>query len=204
MPDTKDDIQQRFTYNLGRVAALIALYGKLSAGRGRPAVAETDLLRAAVVLLHASLEDVLRSIAELLLPTRPAEVFAKWELALPSSPDKKTAKLSLMDLLEFRGRDIDEVLSFAIQQHLERSNYNSFHEVARAVVELGLDPAGIREHQPDLDSMMKRRHRIAHRADRNATIGRGQYSAAHLAHKTVETWLQAVRSTGDKILEQAR
>ncbi len=202
MAETKQDIQQRFDANLGRVAALVALYRAAAAGRGRPAVAEADVLRAGVVLLHASLEDLLRSVAELLLPARPAAVFAKWEIGLPSAPDKRVPKLSLEELLAFRGQQVDDVLAFAIQQRLEHANYNSFHEVARAVDEVGLDPAPLRSLQPALDAMMKRRHHIAHRADRNAETGRGQHLARHLADTTVETWLAAVRGAGGVLLAQ--
>ena len=38
-------------------------------GQGRRSVQDTDILRAAVVLLHATLEDLLRSLADWKLPT---------------------------------------------------------------------------------------------------------------------------------------
>ncbi len=202
MAETKQDVQQRFDANLGRVAALVALYRTAAAGRGRPAVAEADVLRAGVVLLHASLEDLLRSVAELLLPARPADVFANWSIGLPSNPGKGIPKLSLEELLEFRGKQVEDVLAIAIQQRLEHSTYNNFREVARAALEVGLDAAPLRPFQPDLDAMMKRRHHIAHRADRNSETGRGQHIAVHLADATVETWMAAVQGAGGVLLAQ--
>ncbi|MCB9542517.1 MAG: hypothetical protein H6703_08725 [Myxococcales bacterium] len=67
-------IRKRFNANLKRVLSLVHLYRmliRLRVGwekKDGPAVVHGDLLRAAVVLLHAALEDLLRSIEERLLP----------------------------------------------------------------------------------------------------------------------------------------
>ena len=67
--DTKENLVANFRANIARVESLTAASDALgSPGVGRPTVHQTDILRAAVVLLHASLEDVLRSSSEHLLP----------------------------------------------------------------------------------------------------------------------------------------
>src|SRR5437588_8261871 len=58
-----------FTANLGRVSNLVKLYENTSGrGKGRKAVHEADVLRAAVVFAHATLEDFIRSICAYFLP----------------------------------------------------------------------------------------------------------------------------------------
>ena len=64
-------IRQRFGENLDRVRNLVSLYSSsVGVGQGRRTVQDADILRAAVVLLHATLEDLLRSLAEWKLPHR--------------------------------------------------------------------------------------------------------------------------------------
>jgi hypothetical protein len=67
--------------NIQRVASLVSIYRLWKDGRGRRDVVATDLLRAAVVLLHATLESFLRDIAKHLLPTMSADIWMKTPLA---------------------------------------------------------------------------------------------------------------------------
>jgi hypothetical protein len=48
--------------------------------------------------------------------------------------------------------------------------------------------------------MMKRRHWIVHRADRNDSQGSGHYKARSLQKPTVERWLNAVKEFGLDVL----
>lgn len=70
MPDV-DDIRQRLRDNLARVENIIESSELLPASAAAPI--KSDLLRAAVVFLHATMEDVLRSGLELELPRAAAE-----------------------------------------------------------------------------------------------------------------------------------
>lgn len=60
----------RHSENLARAKVLIALYRKLlnRSGEQEPVDTFSDIIRSAVVLVHATLEDFLRSIAMILLP----------------------------------------------------------------------------------------------------------------------------------------
>ena len=55
-------------------------------------------------------------------------------------------------------------------------------------------------HGVDLESMMKRRHWIVHRADRNQAQGQGQFAAQSLHPNTVKAWTTAVESFGQAVL----
>src|SRR5438874_2815679 len=114
----------RFRANLDRVRGLVTLYEEVTAAApGRASVRESDLLRAAVVLLHAALEDLIRGLAAARLPTSSAEVLAEIPVKLKGG-SATAMKVTLGDLAAHRGRSIDDVIAESIGAYLERSNYN--------------------------------------------------------------------------------
>ncbi len=60
----KEAVATRLQWNLDRVKHLVAVYGQLEQASGRPTVQQADILRAAVVFLHATLEDFLRGLLD--------------------------------------------------------------------------------------------------------------------------------------------
>jgi hypothetical protein len=109
-------------------------YNALLGTRGRPPVGDADILRAAVLLLHAALEDLLRSTEELRLPlpTIPPDVFKTFKFVPPSGKDAKE-RFTLEDLAAYRGQSVDDVFSKAIESYLDRSNYNNIADVRSAI-----------------------------------------------------------------------
>jgi hypothetical protein len=120
---TKQDIEDRFVANIARVRGLVTTYNDLLAlGPGRPSVQQADLLRAAVILLHAALEDLLRSMEGLRFPEASPAAFEQLRLAPHGSVEKPKEKFTLVDLAAYRGQSVDDVIRKAIDLHLERSN----------------------------------------------------------------------------------
>jgi hypothetical protein len=116
-----EEIRGRFQVNLTRVRNILAIYLAGSGKRrGRRGVHETDLLRAAVVLLHATLEEILRSLAEWKLPAASPEALAE----IPLAGAKRGTKVGLQELAGFRGQTLDQVITESVRECLERSNYN--------------------------------------------------------------------------------
>jgi hypothetical protein len=67
-------LEDRFHENLERVTDLVVLYDRVTGPASRrPSVQESELLRMAVVFLHAALEDLLRGVAEWRLPAASTE-----------------------------------------------------------------------------------------------------------------------------------
>jgi hypothetical protein len=207
---TKPEVEERFSQNIGRVRSLAATYGALvGAGGGRAKVEQADILRAAIVLLHAALEDLLRSVEELRLPTASKDAFKDLKFIPVTGTGKDGAvtakdtkeKFSLVELAEYRGQAVDEVLGKSIDLHLERSNYNNIGEVKAALDRTGVDYGFLtRADAASLEAMMKRRHLIAHRADRNPMSGRGHHKAQSVGTRLVEDWTAVVDSFGRSIL----
>ena len=102
-----DEIRGNLTYNLKRVENLVSIYENHpdAQGQGRKPAELLDILRAGVVLLHASLEDVLRKIAYWKLPSANPTVLDNIPL-VGLGPIPK--KFLLGELAVFRGKKIDE------------------------------------------------------------------------------------------------
>jgi len=78
----RDEIELRFRANLARVDDLIDLYETIAlVVPGKKLTKASDILRAAVVLLHATLKDLLRSLAGWKLPASPAASLRQVPLA---------------------------------------------------------------------------------------------------------------------------
>lgn len=202
--DSTVDIDARFRANLARVQALVSGHRQLARGafgRGdaiRPEVRD-ELLRAAVVLMHAALEDLLRSIESVRLPVARAEDYKHLHLFSPDGdPYKGEGRFSLIQLADWRGRSVDEVFAASIEAYLERSNYNNVNDVVGALHRSGLGDAWDAQYGGGLTALMSRRHWIAHRADRNyAGLG---HSANAIEVATVDSWLKLVQNFGGRVI----
>ena len=65
MEDVLVALEGRFRENLDRVRSLVLFYDRVTgSSSGRASVQESELLRTAVVFLHATVEDLLRGLAE--------------------------------------------------------------------------------------------------------------------------------------------
>ena len=84
------------------------------------------------------------------------------------------------------------MIRHSIEAQLERSNFNNVGEVKAALRRAGLDPALVTPYQTRLASMIGRRHRIVHHADRYDEVGSGHHGAASIARPHVINWSDAV------------
>ena len=176
--------------NLRRVRGLVDLYQRIvGTVAGRPSVQESDLLRAAVVLLHATLEDFLRSLASIRLPTSSVEVLK--QIPFTGSDGRKT-NVTLGDLNAYRGKTINEVIDKSVQSFLSRASYNNIHDLKKLLADIRLAPSLADGLAPDLAAMMARRHHIAHRFDTNESKGRGHHQARTIKKDLVSEWIDVV------------
>lgn len=186
-----DTIVNRFNANIARVDNLVRLYEQTHGhGRGRRSIGANDILRAATVLLHASLEDLLRSIARWRIPIAGDPVLNKVPLA--GSPGR-FEKFGLGALAAHRGKTIDEVIRESVREHLERTSYSSTEEIGSFLQAIGVAVAQVNARFADLDAMTRRRHHIVHQADHNPERGRGRHRARQISVHDVRKWITAVR-----------
>jgi len=185
-------ITSRFDQNLARVTHLVSVYEGLSGpGQGRRPVNSTDILRAATVLLHASLEDALRSLELLVLPAAARDEIDRVPL---KGLGIHGQKFQMGDLAPYRGITVDDLLQQSIAEYLERRSYNSSTEVDAAIRRLRVDPAPVRHLYPDLEEMISRRHHIVHQADRHDVHGHGHHKAKSIGLSMMRRWISCVRT----------
>lgn len=194
-------IESRFAENIDRVRNLAELYRVhlMGQGRGRRGHTKTDVLRAAVVMLHAAMEDLLRSIEHWKLPGAGSDVLAK----IPLASKAPAIKFNLGDLVAHRGQSIDAVISKSVYNHLERSNYNNADDLAAFCTNVGIDVTRINSHFPKVEPIMKRRHLIVHRADRDdQAAGRGRHRVTSIGVATVKGWISDIEAFGTAVLNE--
>ena len=199
-----DAIETRFADNLSRVENLVSVYERSRGeGSGRRAVHATDVLRSAVVLLHATLEDLVRSIIAWRWPTEAGpEVLDR--IPLTGSDTDQPRKFLLGVLASHRGRTVQELISSSVEEYLSRSNYNRPEHVMAALTTVGVEVDQLTSDLDDLRQMMDRRHWIVHRADANPRTGSGQHRAQSISPERIRVWAQNVHVLGQEAVAQLR
>ena len=197
---------ERFHDHLARAESLVEQFATVyeaRRGRGAPTTSEMDVLRAAVVLLHAALEDLARSCQEYLLPEFGGTDVLN-AVPFPLLGDQTAEKIGLGTLQDEYGRStVGELVAAAVRRRCDRSSYNNVKQLARAFREVRVEVefAGTGS---DLAALMSRRHQIAHRGDRPPIREPGARRVQPLARGQVEIWIAAVRVAGTDILAAVR
>jgi len=159
---------------LNRIARLVELAERISApgvvlsllGKDAENAAQ-DILRAAVILTHAHLEEFLRTMARVLLPEGDEACLN--EIPLAGLGGRKQ-NFPLGKLVQHRGKTVDEVLRASVSEYLERSNYNSTEEISLFLRSIGFNASDHNKDFAAIQAMIERRHQIVHRADRFETV----------------------------------
>ena len=202
-------ITERFAGNLARVRNLVRTSGHLQPPDAHESTSvHTDILRAAVVLLHATMEDLLRSLEELVLRRPTPEAITRFRLAFPPDrPNERSVeKYSLHQLAKrYPYATVESVIRQAVDTYLGHTNYNNSDDLAEALLRIGLRA----DTKPLLDQlaarllpMMLRRHQIVHRADfLSQDPGSILFGGAHLLQSfEVESWAETVQQFGAQVL----
>ena len=198
----KDDLRSAANDNLTRALNLVNIYEKylLGAGKGRRPVASSDILRASVVFLHATLEDFLRTLAEWKIPQGNQEVLNK--IPLLGQANGRPEKFLLGELVRHKSKTVEQVFKESVTKYLEKSNYNNVGEVKSLLKDIGIDPNTVSVSFNELGKLMSRRHHIVHRVDRNDKPGRGNHKAKPINHGNVRVWVCVVEKFIDDVLKQ--
>lgn len=185
----------RFIEHNKRIENLIRLYESHpdSKAKGRKDTDSTDILRAAVVLLHATFEDMCRIVERHMTPYATKE--AVNEIPLKGTGDKGHAsKFFLGELLPFRGRTVDDVIQDSQREYLSRTTYNSVDDLCCLLTKYGLKKKYFDPYLANIAAITKRRHHIVHQADRNEAKGKGQHQFQSIGKSTVRRWARTMES----------
>jgi hypothetical protein len=155
--------------------------------RSRQAAAD-DILRAAVVLTHAYLEDFLRTIASVLLPAANESCLDGIPLAGLTT---RTDRFSLGKLVQHKEKTVGQVLHESVSEYLNRSTFCSTDDIAQLLCRLGFSVPDHNHDFPEIQRMIERSHQIVHRADRIKPSDSDTYTLQPIEAYEVLTWLKA-------------
>lgn len=181
---------KRVIENLTRIYSLIATFEHLK--ENTPGMQLDDMLRAAVVLLHATLEDFLRVLAVSVIPEASNDVLNSIPLAGMSRYGRQD-KFSLGDLAKHKGKNVDTIIKESVNSYLERESFNNIEDIVLLLKNIRVDTEDIKIYFSDIDAMIKRRHQIVHRADRIYKGINEEEPLDNIVPATVNNWVSAVQ-----------
>jgi len=184
-----DDIMLIFDKNFGRLNNLLDLYTTIKTGKkGRKTIHALDLLRATTVLMHSTLEDYLRSLLLWKLPYSTKDKINRVPLFGTSETGRST-KFELADLVIHKGRTIDEIIDLSIKEYLGKVSFNDAADIAIHLSTISINITDeMRKLFPTLNGMIKRRHDIVHKADREDIAGKGHHGIKSISFLQVQKW----------------
>lgn len=194
-------LEQRYEDNISRVRNLLSLYRDQLAGfgQGRRPVHSTDVLRAATVFLHATLESFLRDLARWKLPGAAEEVLDDIPL-IGLNTKGRAEKFFLGKLVTHKDKSVEDLLKVSITKYLDTTSYNDTSDIAKLLVSISIKVEDVNSRFGDITEMIKRRHHIVHQADRNEQPGRGQHKARGINTSNIDRWIEAVNEFVQSVL----
>jgi hypothetical protein len=195
------NIERRFVFNLERVQNLIQIYQTLIKDKKNNIRYKKDILRAAVVMLHASLEDLLRGLLGWRLPSGNAEHLKSIPFNIGEGKDEK---VSLPSLAKYRGQMIDKVIEDAVHKWLDKESYNNLGDVKSAIKALELEPGDFDTYFKSINAAMLRRHEIVHQTDRKKSEVGSHGKPTPLTASDVASWTKNTLKFGKAVLEKLK
>jgi len=186
----------RLAFNAHRGQRLIEASEKV---RGADARAADDILRAIVVLMHASLEDFLRSVSAVHLRYASPDILN--DVPLLHVEKERPEKFFLGALVEYRDMSVSDLIDRSVEKYLERTTYNSTRDIAGVLRAVGIPSDRYAPLFPELDKMISRRHYIVHRADlaKNASE---DTNLNVISPKEVRMWVDTVQQFGRDVTNE--
>jgi len=193
-------ISDSLRFNLARVENLILIYDRLgSPSQGRRTSHQTDILRSAVVFLHASLEEFIRQLVITIYPDSQKEIINRVPIAGSLTVDPQ--KFLLGELVQFKDMYVSKLIEDSVTAHSKRLTVNNTNDLSNMLQSLSFEMnEDVRRHFHSLAELMSRRHHIVHQADKNETSGSGQFKVKSISSTEVRVWLQSVRDCCSIIL----
>jgi len=188
-------ISSKFYGNIRRVISLSTLPFQGTTRQLESNDLKSDIFRSAIVLLHSSLEDFLRSIALWQLPRKASEEVLD-KICFQGTEKRKIGLGSLKSYEDETARDIIEA---SVKEHLEKVSYSKTDSVAELLKNIGLQADHFKEYYPEISKLMERRHKIAHFADLE-NDNNCDYDLEPIDRKDIACWIETVDRFGKEVL----
>ncbi len=173
-----------------RVSHLISVYvevrKKHKKARGRVWTHLSDILRAGVVLCHATLEEFLRGIVYI-----EGDWNDEFLQKIPLPDDRRSfggERISLSDLQRFADYKVADLIGESVYENLRKRSFSRIEDIVWALRVAHVPTKEVESLFPTLDALMQRRHSIAHTGDIDEESGKGHHPTKSIGVKTVENW----------------
>ncbi len=196
-------IGRRFAFNVERVSHLLLVFDAIKNNKNLKQEYQSDVLRSAVVLLHATLEDLLREMIRIKVSQDPIGLLQHLEFTFTSGGSPSKPKISVEEITQFRGMTVDDLIERSIADHLSKRSFNHQADVVSAIKAAGLEPKDYAGFFANLSESIDRRHRVVHEGDRVSYGATSHGRRRPLAEGDVRRWLTAVSDFGKLMLKKA-
>lgn len=190
-----DELRLRFTRTIARCRSLIGLafevedYNDLIDSADQSTL--DDVARATIVLLHATCEELLRSILFRYLRIHPDEAYSAYKSYYPTNEQVWKSLRRHPDIL------VSDYIEGIINEVLYKISFNTTDQVNAALDILKITSDIRRSYYPSLARLFERRHKIAHNADLRDLQKDDMEAVDDLE---VQEWIDNVESFGYFIL----
>jgi hypothetical protein len=195
-------LSKRHDDQMARIYSLISIAMSESTS-SLPSGVAYDVLRAAVVLIHATFEDLLRTLATMSIPLMSEEFLNQVPIA---GSEGRAKKFELGKLRAFESSSIKDVIHLSVMEHLEKQSFSSVDEIVsflKFCLDIKLDKPS-EEQFPDLADLIKRRHEIVHRADRSENELFALGPLRPIDAETVHVWALAAYAVEVDVLARVK
>lgn len=196
-----DFTNDEFSQNINRVENLIAAYEELLEKSEEDAEVANDVLRAAVVFLHSSLEEIIRNLYLYTLPSASAENLNRIPFAT-HEPSHRPKNIQLGDLLEFKGQFVENIIQESINKYVDIMNINNATQLVECLKLANISCEPLRHLLEPLNSLMQRRHQIVHQMDRSNELDPLESPINIIDVAIVRSWKDAVSSLAIALFTQ--
>lgn len=173
--------------NITRVENLIDAYKTLDEANIGDLQVRKDVLRASVVFLHSTLEEIVRNLFLLRLPNGDPKKLNKIPFVGHESTHRPKDIL-LGSLKEFSGQLVDNLIFHSINNYVDTMSINGANQLADCLELVDLPIHPLRKYFTSLDDLMKRRHQIVHQMDRGNSLDPLRDPITDINVSTVEQW----------------
>lgn len=183
-----------FDRNIDRVKCLCALYNSLktNAIKESKGYKFTDILRSAIVFLHSSFEEYFRNVLRGVLPVACTREDLQ-KIPFTTKDGKHIDKLTLSDLLQYKGKTVDDLVADFIGDTLDTTSFNNYSDIVNWTRKIKVNLTSFTS-QEKVEKLIKRRHKIVHEADNNKTDKMDNaYSLTAIQESVVKEWIGAVQ-----------
>jgi hypothetical protein len=132
--------------NIDRITRIMKFSGAVGKAVSSSSQAERqlymlDILRLIVVMLHANMDDTLREIVRLSYARNNPDHLSEIPIGNTKSP-----RVTLADLVKYRGRTIDDLIQESVDDYLNIVSFNNVEITAKILSRAGININGLKRY----------------------------------------------------------